>query len=104
MTTLSIAIQEVGCVGGRKVDNLDDESTVVAENNDRSYIHRDLFRIPRGQTSSLQVRVQELEDVNVHQHPLIRRFTNLGVQNYGSVENEPSPHLNCGAPTERIVA
>ena len=48
-----------------KVDNLDYESTVVAENYDRSFIHRDLFRIPRGQTSSLQVRVQKLEDVNV---------------------------------------
>ena len=54
-----------------KVYNLDDESTVVAENNDRSFIHRVLFRVPRGQTSSLQVRVQKLEDVNVHQHPLI---------------------------------
>ena len=59
-----------------KVDNLDYESTVVAENFDRSFIHRDLFRIPRGQTSSLQVRVQKLEDVNVHQHPLIRCLTN----------------------------
>ena len=87
-----------------KVDNLDYESKVVAENYDRSLIHRDLFRIPRGQTSSLQVRVQKLEDVNVHQHRLIRCLTNLGVQKYGCVENEPSPHLYCGTPTDRIVA
>ena len=59
---------------------------------------------PRGQTSSLQVRVQNLEDVNVYQHPLIRCLINFGVQEYGSVENEPSPHLYCGTLTERIVA